>query len=271
VGGALRQYRENLGYTLDDAARVLECDRSKISRIETGQRGIRNKELNELLTEFGVDDQARDALAAIADLRGRNGWWRAYADILPDAYQDYLVMEAAATRIRAYEPHRVPELFQTPGYARTLAEVDPALEDDTARDRAVEARLVRQRVVLKERAPYISVVIGEAALQQAVGGATVMRAQLALLAKVGLESERVSVQVLPFDVGVHAAGVGPLTILQFAGTLGLGVVHLGGATGGVCLEGSGDLAIHERAFEQMRMYALPSVESARLLRELAER
>jgi transcriptional regulator with XRE-family HTH domain len=41
VGRALRRYRENLGYTLEDAARTLECDRSKISRIETGQRGIR--------------------------------------------------------------------------------------------------------------------------------------------------------------------------------------------------------------------------------------
>ena len=51
VGGALRRYRENVGYALEDAARVLECDRSKISRIETGQRGIRPKELRELLTE----------------------------------------------------------------------------------------------------------------------------------------------------------------------------------------------------------------------------
>ena len=40
VGGALRRYRENLGFTLDDAARILECDRSKVSRIETGQRGM---------------------------------------------------------------------------------------------------------------------------------------------------------------------------------------------------------------------------------------
>src|ERR1700739_1528973 len=88
VGGALRRYRENLGYTLDDAARVRECDRSKISRIETGQRGIPGRELNELLTEFGADDQARDALAAIAGLRGRPGWWRAYTDVLSAAYQD---------------------------------------------------------------------------------------------------------------------------------------------------------------------------------------
>ena len=58
LGSALRQYRENLGYLLEDAARVLECDRSKISRIETGQRGIRPKELRELLTEYGVSEKS---------------------------------------------------------------------------------------------------------------------------------------------------------------------------------------------------------------------
>ena len=47
LGAALRRYREHLGYGLDEAARILECDRSKISRIETGQRGIRAKELRE--------------------------------------------------------------------------------------------------------------------------------------------------------------------------------------------------------------------------------
>ncbi len=57
VGAALRRYRQELGFGLDDAARLLECDRSKISRIETGQRGIRTKELRELLTEYGADKQ----------------------------------------------------------------------------------------------------------------------------------------------------------------------------------------------------------------------
>ena len=47
LGSALREYRETLGYNLDEAARILDCDRSKISRIETGERGIRAKELTE--------------------------------------------------------------------------------------------------------------------------------------------------------------------------------------------------------------------------------
>src|SRR5260370_15323317 len=62
LGAALRRFREVAGYTLEDAARILECDRSKISRIETGQRGIRPKELRELLDEYGVEPDRRDAL-----------------------------------------------------------------------------------------------------------------------------------------------------------------------------------------------------------------
>ena len=70
VGGALRRYRESVGYALEDAARVLECDRSKISRIETGQRGIRPKELRELLAEYGVPASEQLALMAIASRGG---------------------------------------------------------------------------------------------------------------------------------------------------------------------------------------------------------
>src|SRR6201997_1769070 len=90
LGSALRGYREGLGYNLDEAARILECDRSKISRIETGQRGIRPKELRELLTEYGVPDREQAALVAIASLGGRRGWWHPYADVLPGPYLDYV-------------------------------------------------------------------------------------------------------------------------------------------------------------------------------------
>jgi plasmid maintenance system antidote protein VapI len=40
VGWCLRDYRESVGYDLAEAARILGCHRTKISRIETGQRCI---------------------------------------------------------------------------------------------------------------------------------------------------------------------------------------------------------------------------------------
>jgi transcriptional regulator with XRE-family HTH domain len=76
VGSSLRRYRESLGYDLGMAARILECDPSKISRIETGQRGIRPKELRELLTEYGVKPAAQDALVAITRPSEDLKWWR---------------------------------------------------------------------------------------------------------------------------------------------------------------------------------------------------
>ena len=267
VGGALRRYRENLGYTLDDAAQVLECDRSKLSRIETGQRGIRRKELRELLTEYGIDDQQQAILAAMADPRGARGWYGAYADVLPGAWQDYLLLEAGASRVLIYEAQRIPALLQTVDYARALAEADPALADDDARDRVVEATLARQKTVLGERKPDIHMIIGEAALHQEVGGPEVMEGQFGHLAGVSGDSGVITVQILPFSSGAHAAvGVGSLAILQFLDTPGLGVVHLGGAGGGVCLESQEDLAVHTRVFEQLRAFALSPARSALLLR-----
>ena len=269
VGRALRRYREGLGYTLDDAARTLECDRSKISRIETGQRGIRGRELRELLAEYGVAGEQQDILALLADPRGAFGWHRDYSSVLPGAWKDYLLLEEAASTIAAYDAQRVPGLLQTPAYARALAETDPSLADD-ARDRAAEAVLARQQAILGKGRPEVHLIIGEAALHQRVGSPAVMDEQLGVLARAAADSGTVTVQVLPFDSGAHAAaGDGSLAVLRFAGAPGLGLVHLGGIGGGVCLEGTDDLAAYAQAFGQLRAFAQSPAQSALLLRGIA--
>jgi hypothetical protein len=86
----------------------------------------------------------------MANPRHEQGWYGTYADVLPGACQDYLVLEAWASRISAYEAQRIPVLLQTPAYARALAGADPGLADDRARDKATEAALARQEAVLGE-------------------------------------------------------------------------------------------------------------------------
>jgi len=210
LGAALRRYREDLGYGLDEAARILECDRSKISRIETGQRGIRAKELRELLAEYGVPDNEQAALLAIAHRGRQHGWWQDYQDVLSETGQDYVIMEAAASEILAYAAHQVPDLLQTREYARAVADADPNCTGDAQRAHAVEVKLARQRVVLAERGPRLEFVIAEGALHQVVGGPAVMRPQLARLAELagataagagGTAGASVSLQVLPFTAG----------------------------------------------------------------------
>ena len=257
IGAALRRYREDLGFILDDAARVLECDRSKISRIETGQRGIRPKELRELLTEYGVSEQEQSTLTAIARAGGGGSWQRHYGDALPGPYREYLALEQAASDIFIYDPQHVPELLQIPQYAQASATSSTSLQDDT------ELTLSRQRLVRERRIRLIAL-IGEAALRQAHGDPVVMRDQLRALATVG---GRAVVYVLPSRCVPPSSG--PATILRFAAVPGLGAVYLPGLSGGVCLTGQQDIASHTKAFEQLRTSALPPPASARLIREVA--
>jgi transcriptional regulator with XRE-family HTH domain len=265
VGGALRRYRENVGYTLEDAARVLECDRSKISRIETGQRGIRPKELRELLAEYGVPDSEQAALAALARRGGQRGWWDDYANVLPEALMDYLIMESAAAEIMVYEAQLVPDLLQTPDYARAIAAAEHGYTD-SQRDQVALAKAARQEAVLGGSG-RLSVVIGEAALRQQVGGPDVMAAQISRLGELASDFPNITLQVLPFSAGAHAAaGSASLAILRFPDAPSLGVVYLDALSGGVYLESQADVARYIRAFALLRASALSVGETARDLK-----
>jgi len=218
-------------------------------------------------------------LAELADPRGAFGWHRDYADVLPGAAMDYLVLETAASRIAGYEAQRVPALLQTPTYARALAQGVPGLADEAAWERAAEAVLARQDAVLGQRRPgvypdaapaTVHLIIGQAALSQQVGSPEVMGEQLGALARAAAAGGRVTVQVLPSGCGAHAAaGDGSLELLEFAGVEELGIVHLGGIGGGVCLEGRNDVAAYREAFGHLLMRALSPARSASLIREAA--
>ena len=269
VGAALRRYREMIGYQLEDAARVLDCDRSKISRIEAGVRGIRMLELRILLGEYGADADEQGVLEVIADRRAGRGWWDEYADVLPADMRDYLALEAAASRVLVYEPQRVPVLLQTGPYALDLAAADPGLAVGS-QQRAAEAVMIRQQAIVDQGRPEITAVLGEAVLRQAVGGAEVMATQLGQVAAFGEDLPQVTIQVLPFSRGAHAAsGAGPLAVLELTSAPSLGVVHLGGPAGGVYLEDPAAVARHARLFRHVQAAALRPGESVRLIRDIA--
>ncbi|MGH3194304.1 MAG: helix-turn-helix domain-containing protein [Streptosporangiaceae bacterium] len=273
VGAALRRYRENVGYALEDAAQVLECDRSKISRIETGQRGIRPKELRELLTEYGVPVSEQLALLAIAGRGGRRGWWDHYTHVLSEAYLDYIIMESAASEIMVYEAQLVPDLLQTDDYAAALARAEPGLTAEQRED-TVAAKAVRRQAIVtgSPSAPTgkrLTVVLGEGALHQAVGGPHVLAAQIRQLIELSTGVPAITIQVLPFSAGAHVAvGSGSLAILRFPDAPSLGVVYLEALSGGVYLESQDDVARYIRAFALLRASALGAADSVSLLRGL---
>jgi transcriptional regulator with XRE-family HTH domain len=199
IGWHLRDYRESAGYDLADAARILECNRSKISRIETGQRGIHPSELHELLTEYGARPAVAEALAALArPHRNRDGWWTGCASMLPEPYLEFAATEATASAIMTYAPVQVPELLQTPAYASAAA--------------AVDASKPQRR---------------ETAL-----AAAVLPAQLSHLAELAKHRQHVTIRLLPFTSGLSpAGGTGGFSVLQLGPAAALGIAYAPGPDG----------------------------------------
>jgi transcriptional regulator with XRE-family HTH domain len=267
IGTTLRRYREEAGLDLQDAAGILGCDRSRICRIEAGERGIRLAEVQDLLYEYGADDAGRDAVEVLANAT-RHGWWRDYRRVLSAGYVDMLVAESVATRITIYAPSQVPELLHTEDYARAvvLAGNDSA---EKVADVAVAATMARQQAVFRERGTTVEVVLGEAALRQEVGGTDVLRSQLRHLAELGSAYSSAALQVVPFTAGAHGAN-GGFSVLQFGPALPPGLVLVDGpADGGIYLDVPEAVAVYAQAFTRLRELALNPQDSARVLREVA--
>jgi transcriptional regulator with XRE-family HTH domain len=262
VGGTLRRFREGFGATLADAAEVLGCSPSKISRIEAGERGVHPDELRLLLAEYGIDDQdVRDALAALVTPHAASGWRPADEEPGTTA-REYLELEALATRPCYYAPLRVPGVLQTPGYAESQNGATTG-----APSLAVEEILSRQATLL-DGTRTVHVVVSEAALLQAAGRPPVMRQQMAHLA-ILTESAQVVLQVVPFSALSHPApDLGAMTVLRFGQPCaGIAIVHLPGAGTGQLLAGD-DASAYVRAWEQLSGCALTPQESLALLRQL---
>lgn len=261
VGSALRRYREDLGYDLAVPARILDCDRSKISRIETGQRGIRPRELRELLTEYGADTATQDAFAAIARGTSDGGWRNSYAPVPGSAYAEFLQIAKAASAIFTYAPARVPRLLQTPDYARALICADPNVPGQ-AGSTMTAAELARQQAALHERRTPLTAVIGEAALHQQAGSPQVTSAQFRYLAEMGASCPHVCIRILPFTAGEHASSGAGFSVLQFSQVPSSGLVHIDGPGDGICTDTPATVTACTTTFQDMQMFSLTTEESA---------
>jgi transcriptional regulator with XRE-family HTH domain len=267
IGTALRRYREDAGYDLPEAARILRCDRSKIHRIEAGERGIRLAELRALMDEYGTDKHARDTLEALAQAT-RHGWWQDYRRILSAGYIDLLIAESVAAQVTIYAPLQVPELLHTEDFARAAALAGNGGADQVA-DVAVAATMARQQAVLHESGTRVTVVLGEAALRQQVGDVSVLRGQLRHLATLARGGFPAEIHVVPFTAGVHGAN-GGFSVLQFGLVMPPGLVVVDGpADGGIYLDAPESVAAYACAFSRLRELALSPQDSARMLREAA--
>jgi transcriptional regulator with XRE-family HTH domain len=270
LGMTLRKLREGKGLSVKQVTDHLMCSPSKVSRIETGQRGATLRDVRDLCDLYGVVAQAeRDHLMTLAREGKQQGWWQSYD--LP--YSNYVGLEAEATAVSGFHSSVLPGLLQTADYAQEIHKAavpevsTPELTPEIIEQR-VEARIRRQDLLSKENPLNFSVVIDEAVLHRLVGGSHVMRTQLKHVADMAT-LPNVRIQVIPYGVGAHPALESTFYILDFSDTVP-SVVYVEGLVGWIYLERKEDLDRYRRVFQRLGDIALNERKSIAFINAIAK-
>src|SRR5258706_4575784 len=216
LGAQLRRLRESRGVTREPAGWEIRSSESKISRIELGRVSFKERDIADLLSLYGIadNDPERPRLLALARAANPAAWWQPYSDVVPSWFQSYLGLEAAASLIRTYEVQCVPGRLQTRDYARAVIRLGHHRARDEDVERRVDLRVARRTMLTGDRPPQFWAVVDEAALRRPIGGPAVLREQIEALIEV-TQLPHVRLQIVPFDVGGHAAAGGAFTLLRF--------------------------------------------------------
>jgi transcriptional regulator with XRE-family HTH domain len=268
LGSQLRRLRENRGITLEAAGHSIRASHSKISRMELGRVSFRARDVADLLTLYGVIEESdREALLSLVAQANRPGWWHNYDDVLPNWFEAYVGLEEAATRIRSYEVQFIPGLLQTEEYARAVVMLGHPDGTEEEIQRRVDLRMARQKLLGGDNAPHLWAVVDEAALRRPLGGAEVMRGQIRNLIE-AVASPNVTVQVMPFSAGGHAAAGGPFSILRFSERDLPDVVYLEQLTSAIYLDKRDDLDRYQAVMERLCIDAIPVTDTRKALTKI---
>jgi transcriptional regulator with XRE-family HTH domain len=268
LGAHLRHLREERGISREEAGSAIRASESKISRMELGRVGFKQRDVADLLRLYGVGEQERAALLAHAGAANTPGWWHGYSDVTPNWFQSFLGLEVAATMIRAYEVQFVPGLLQTEEYARAVIRLGHGGPRDDEVERRVRLRLGRQQLLRQPRPPTLWAVVDEAALRRPVGGPAVMRDQLEALVGVGMKLPNVRLQVIPLSAGGHAAAGGSFTILRFVEDDLPDVVYIEHLTSALYLDKRHDVDRYAEVMDHLCVEAEPPSHTIEILERI---
>ncbi|MGH3169446.1 MAG: helix-turn-helix domain-containing protein [Trebonia sp.] len=271
LGAQLRRLREDASISAEKAGYEIRASRSKISRMETGRVGLKLRDVEDLLTLYGVNDsRKRSQILDLARQSSTPDWWTKYGDILPGWFETYLGLESSACTIRGFQVQFVPGLLQTADYARAVARLGGQAPSDAEVERRVALRLRRQELLSRPDPPRVWMIMDEAVLRRPYGGPVVMRAQLGHLIEVA-RMPRVTLQVVPFAHGGHAGASGSFSILRFQERDLPDIVYIEQLTSAVYLDQRPDVEHYLAVVDHLSAEALTPAATTRFIEQVAQR
>ena len=260
LGDRLRQLRTGARMDGNTAAAAIRASAAKISRMESGQVPLRERDVRDLLTLYGLSDEGeRAALLDLAKRSCQPGWWDEFSDVLTASIRHHLSLESAAALIMTYDSQAVPALLQTDAYARGLTAGEP--DEMTWRGGLSPQVLARRRAVLgASEPPRVWALIQESALHRAPGGnQEILAAQLASLRTLAAADPTITVQIVPDAAPAVLAAPGPFAVLRYGPANArdapdLVLVEMLATIR--CLERRTDVDHHRRLFDKLAVQAV---------------
>jgi transcriptional regulator with XRE-family HTH domain len=270
LGAQLRRLRTEAGISREQAGEAIRASAWKLHRLENGQVSFKERDITDLVALYGVTDPVEIATyLTMAREANLPGWWTPYSDLLPQWFRAYVDLEAVAAQLRTYVGQLVPGLLQTEDYMRALMRSTLRDRRPEEIERRVTLRLTRQRLLTRDDGPQLWAVVDEAALRRPVGGTKVLRGQIERLIE-ATTLPRVSLQVLPFSAGAHAAMVGAFSILRFADQELPDVVYLEHVTNATYLDKPEDVEAYAHIMSSVGVRGAPPEQTAELLTQLLQ-
>jgi hypothetical protein len=267
LGTQLRRLREARCITAAAAGHAIRASHAKISRMELGRVGLRDRDVADLLTLYGVtDEQERRAFLTLVRRANVPGWWHQYSDIVASWFEIYLGLEQASSVIRTYQPQLVPGLLQTWDVARGVIELGHPRPSNDDIERRVSLRMARQEILTQPAAPQLWAVIEEASLWR-LNGRSVMREQIDHLITMA-ELPNVALQVIPIHSGAHVALGGPFTILRFSDPDLPDIVYLEQLSSALYLDKSEDVQNYRTIMDRLCVQSKAPAETINFLSNL---
>ncbi|WP_067698381.1 helix-turn-helix domain-containing protein [Nocardia jejuensis] len=276
LGRFLREAREGAGLTVEQAATVMEWNKSTLSRLERGlTEKVRVRDVLSLCDAYGLDDKKTAAAKSLAEQTPAKSWWHAYADLIPAHSNLFVGLEAGAKVLTIFQPLIVPGLLQTADYARALDRTYFPADTESELDRRIELRTQRQHVILRQRRPAEAlIVLHEAVLHTVVGSRRAMAAQLRHIADLSTR-ENIEIRLMPFRAGFPLGmPLPPFIIFQFGkdprGKLTEPtVVFAESFAGAMYFERPTEVGMYREAFNKVQHATLDARPSRDLIREIA--
>ncbi|MET9077654.1 helix-turn-helix transcriptional regulator [Streptomyces sp. NPDC004232] len=269
LGAMMRKLRARKGLTLEEAGLLVGVSKATVSRYETQAGPVKWIVVEALCREYGATEAEQRTVVGLAKDAKQQGWWNSFADSIPESMNLLLTLEDEAVRESHFSCVYVPGLLQTRAYSTALQKANEVPLEQAEIERLVDIRMKRQEILARPRPPRLWAILDESVIRRVVGSPQIMKEQLGRLLEAN-ESPHITLQILPFSKGAHAAALGSFVIIG-GPEPALDVVYVDFHAGSLFLEKDEELHRYRLAFEYLQAQALDmEASSAMIHRALKE-